>query len=145
CGASSCSPLWTGQTGDFVDGSTPAVGLGFVFVGSGDGQLYVFHADGCGQSVCHPVWTGGSVGAQAAIESSPVLANGVVYVGKNTGQVLEYNANGCGQPFCLATWQGSTNEEPIVTSTPAVVNGTVYIGSGNQLGGQFQGRLYVFE
>jgi hypothetical protein len=32
-----------------------------------------------------------------------------------------------------------------VTSTPAVANGTVYIGSGNQLGGQFMGRLYVFK
>jgi len=26
-----------------------------------------------------------------------------------------------------------------------VVNGVVYIGSGNQLGGQDQGRLYVFK
>jgi len=92
-----------------------------------------------------PVWIGGSVGAQATMASSPVLANGVIYVGKNSGQVLAYNANGCGQSFCLAIWQGSTTEEQIVTSTPAVANGVVYIGSGNQLGGQFMGRLYVFK
>ena len=91
------------------------------------------------------MWIGESVGAQAAVLSSPAVANGVVYVGKNTGQILAYNTAGCGQSFCFALWQGSTTEEPIVSSSPAVVNGTVYIGSGNQFGGQFTGRLYVFK
>jgi len=69
----------------------------------------------------------------------------VVYVGKNTGQIVAYKVSGCGQSFCMPLWTGSTNNEPIVSSSPAVVNGTVYVGSGDQFGGQNRGRLYVFK
>src|SRR5712692_2159658 len=49
---------WVGIAGDIVDFSSPAVVGGFVYLGSTDGNLYVFNADGCGGEVCNAVWTG---------------------------------------------------------------------------------------
>jgi outer membrane protein assembly factor BamB len=142
CGAV-CRPLWTADAGEFVQ-SSPAVGNGKVYIGSGDDLLYVFDANGCNQPTCTALWRGEAVGAQAALVSSPTVANGLVYVGENNGMVEVYNADGCNQSICLPVTQLLTNNEQIVSSSPTVVNGTVYFGSADQFNSP-TGRLYVFK
>jgi serine/threonine protein kinase len=68
---------WTAATGDAIF-SSPAVANGVVYVGSDDGKLYAFKAEGCGQASCTPLWTAATGNG---IDSSPAVANGVVYVG----------------------------------------------------------------
>jgi hypothetical protein len=71
CGHSTCSPLGTGLTGDFID-SSPSVANGAVYVGSNN-LLYAFNANGCGGSACSPLWLGQADGPQGAIVSAPAL------------------------------------------------------------------------
>ena len=35
--------------GDIADNSSPAIANGVAYIGSFDGRLYAFNADGCGQ------------------------------------------------------------------------------------------------
>ena len=135
--------MWTADAGDFVQ-SSPAVANGRVYIGSGDGLLYAFDANGCNQPTCTALWRGEAVGAQAALISSPTVANGLVYVGENNGMVEVYDANGCSDSICLPVTQLHVNNEPIVSSSPTVVNGTVYFGSADQFVPPI-GRLYVFK
>src|SRR5205823_9002465 len=62
CGSRDCAPEWSGATGGAIR-STPAVGLGTVFVGSSAG-LFAFPASGCGWAVCRSLWRG-DIGAAA--------------------------------------------------------------------------------
>jgi hypothetical protein len=43
---------WVGIMGDLVDFSSPAVVNSVVYVGSFNGKLYAFDANGCGHSSC---------------------------------------------------------------------------------------------
>ncbi len=165
--ATSGAALWQGiglsqQQGGF--NSSPAVADAtvngnpnpVVYVGSEDGYLYAYDANGIvncsivrGNQVCNPLWVGAGAGE---IKSSPAVApptgaatSGVVYVG-GTGQspnnLFAYDANGVtncsivGQTqTCQPLWQGTTNG--LVISSPAVANGVVYVGSSD-------GNLYAF-
>src|SRR6266568_3122253 len=71
---------WVGIMGDLVDVSSPAVVNGVVYVGSFDGKLYAFDANGCGQAACQPLWSGAT---QNSITSSPAVAQGTVFIGSN--------------------------------------------------------------
>jgi outer membrane protein assembly factor BamB len=81
-GGATCSPLWSGTTGD-PSYSTPIVANGLVFVSSSN-WLHAF-AVGCatGGGTCASLWSGRAGGATTI--DSPVVANGVVYVGSNAG------------------------------------------------------------
>jgi outer membrane protein assembly factor BamB len=94
CGQSTCSPLWTGLTSDFID-SSPSVANGVVYVGSND-LLYAFNANGWG-SACSPLWFGQSDGQQGAIVSAPAIANGLAYVSENNGMVMVFKRQGMRQ------------------------------------------------
>src|SRR5437899_11176442 len=60
-----------------INGSTPAVANGVVYVGSTDGNLYAFQA-ATGQKI----WSAPAGAATGNwVASSPAVANGVVYVG----------------------------------------------------------------
>jgi hypothetical protein len=49
---------WQAQLGKLVDYSSPAVANGVVYIGSSDGRLWAFPANGCGQDICTaPLWT----------------------------------------------------------------------------------------
>ena len=133
---------WQAQLGKLVDYSSPAVVNGVAYIGSSDGRLWAFPADGCGQQICTtPLWTSTDV---AQIEDSPTVANGLVYVGSQTsidsaaGKLNVFNANGCGKPVCAPKWQGDAGPQSILQSSPAVVGGRAYVGS-------FDGKLYVFK
>src|SRR5579862_528260 len=74
---------WQGLMGELADFSSPAVVSGVVYIGSTDGNLYAFDANGCGNSECSALWTGFT---GDAIYSSPAVADGVVYVGSNRSE-----------------------------------------------------------
>ncbi|PYX48636.1 MAG: hypothetical protein DMG79_11375, partial [Acidobacteria bacterium] len=117
---------WQGQMGDLVDFSSPAVVNGVVYVGSFDGKLYAFNANGCGpQSLCQPLWSG-STGND--ITSSPAVANGTVFIGSADHKLYAFPAKGCGKTSCSPLWTGATGSG-ILESSPLVVNGVVYVGS----------------
>jgi outer membrane protein assembly factor BamB len=130
-----CQPLWTGPTGNVIN-SSPAVANGVVYVGSSDGNLYAFNANGCGGGAgqpCQPLWSAATGGA---IFSSPAVANGVVYVGSTDSILYAFNAAGCGSATCPPLWTATTEGE--IFSSPAVANGMVYIGS-------YDHNLYAFK
>ncbi len=98
---------WVGILGDLVDFSSPAVVNGVVYVGSFDGKLYAFNADGCApQTSCQPLWTGATGND---ITSSPAVANGVVYIGSADRRLYAFPAKGCGSSTCAPLWTGATD------------------------------------
>jgi outer membrane protein assembly factor BamB len=133
---------WQAQLGSLVTFSSPAVVGGVVYIGSSDGRLWAFPADGCGQSLCTtPLWRSTNL---FQILDSPIVANGIVYVGSQTsftsndGKLNAFSASGCGSAECPPLWQGLAGRESILESSPAVANGVVFVGA-------FDGRLYAFD
>lgn len=133
---------WQAQLGDIVDFSSPAVVDGVVYIGTIDGTLWAYPADGCGGSFCDaPLWQSTNL---AQIIDSPTVANGIVYVGSQTdqdsndGRLNAFSASGCGASVCAPLWQGDAGSESILESSPAVADGVVYVGA-------FDGRLYAFD
>jgi outer membrane protein assembly factor BamB len=133
---------WQAQLGDIVFSSSPAVVGGVVYIGSMDGTLWAYPADGCGADLCEtPLWQSTNL---AQIIDSPTVADGIVYVGSQTsfdsndGLLSAFDARGCGAPVCAPLWQGAAGKESILESSAAVGGGFVYVGA-------FDGRLYAFN
>jgi outer membrane protein assembly factor BamB len=133
---------WQAQLGMLVNFSSPAVVGGVAYIGSSDGRLWAFPADGCGQSLCTtPLWSSTSL---AQIIDSPTVSGGFVYVGSQTsptsndGKLDVFSAAGCGQAVCPPLWQGVAGTQSILGSSPTVSGGRVYVGS-------FDHKLYVFD
>ncbi|HEY8698985.1 MAG TPA: PQQ-binding-like beta-propeller repeat protein [Rhizomicrobium sp.] len=133
---------WQAQLGDLVFSSSPAVVGGVVYIGTTDGTLWAYPADGCGSDYCDtPLWSSTYL---AQIVDSPTVANGIVYVGSQTdfnsndGKLNAFSADGCGQAVCAPLWQGDSGPDSILESSPTVANGLVYVGS-------FAGTLYAFN
>ena len=81
----SCTPLWTGTTGQIYF-SSPAVSAGVVYVAATDGKFYAFSSagtTGCSGTpkTCTPLWTAPIAGSGTTGQSSPAVSGGVVYVG----------------------------------------------------------------
>jgi outer membrane protein assembly factor BamB len=130
------------RLGKLVNYSSPAVVDGVVYIGSSDGRLWAYPADGCGQSLCTtPLWSSTSL---AQIMDSPTVANGIVYIGSQTsptsndGKLNAFDAAGCGAATCAPLWQGLVGNESILQSSPTVANGRVFVGS-------FDHKLYAFD
>jgi outer membrane protein assembly factor BamB len=100
-----------------------------VYVGSYDGKLYAFDAQGCGSPTCQPLWTGQTGGP---VDSSPAVAGGNVYVGSTDGAVYAFPAAGCGTTACSPLWRGQTGGS-IDIASPTVVGGKVLVGDGSFL------------
>jgi outer membrane protein assembly factor BamB len=150
--AKTCTPLWTGATGNAVF-SSPAVANGVVYVGSEDKKLYAFSAAAGSTNcittgtppvkTCTPLWTGAT--GSIIYTSSPAVANGLVYVGSFDYKLYAFSAaagsTNCtttGTPpvtTCTPLWTGATGFS--IESSPAVANGVVYVGSAD-------GKLYAF-
>jgi outer membrane protein assembly factor BamB len=123
---------WVGIMGDIADVSSPAVVNGVVYIGSFDGRLYAFKANGCGQDTCQPLWSGIT---ENDITSSPAVTNGVVFVGSADHKLYAFPAAGCGQSVCAPLWVGPTGGA--VDSGPVVTPTVVYVGSEDH-------NLYAF-
>ncbi len=133
---------WQAQLGSLVDFSSPAVVDGVVYIGSSDGRLWAFPADGCGQSLCTtPLWRSSGLGQ---ILDSPTVSGDIVYIGSQTssssndGKLNAFSASGCGSSVCSPLWQGLAGKESILESSPAVGNGVVFVGA-------FDGNVYAFD
>jgi outer membrane protein assembly factor BamB len=133
---------WAAQLGKLVDFSSPSVVNGVAYIGSDDGRLWAYPADGCGQSLCTtPLWSSTSL---AQIIDAPTVSGGMVYVGSQTsdtsaaGKLDAFSASGCGQSVCSPLWQGLAGTKSILESSPAVGNGLVFVGA-------FDGKLYAFN
>jgi outer membrane protein assembly factor BamB len=136
------SLAWQAQLGDLVDFSSPVVVDGVVYIGTTDGTLWAYPADGCGTSFCDtPLWRSSYL---AQILDTPTVANGFVYVGSqtnfnsNNGKLDVFSADGCGQAVCPPLWQGLAGPESILMSSPTVAGGLVYVGT-------FGHKLFVFD
>jgi hypothetical protein len=132
----SLGQAWIDSTGS-ATASTPAVASGVTFVGSSDGKLSAFDANGtinCSgfPLVCSPLWTA-SVGS--AVTTSPSVANGIVYAESADGSLMAFDANGvngCGgsPTVCTPLWTAATGSS---ASAPVVANGFVYVSSSTGL------------
>lgn len=133
---------WQAQLGKLVDFSSPAVVNGVAYIGSSDGRLWAYPANGCGQTLCTtPLWSTIGLGQ---IVDSPTVSNGIVYVGSQTsdfsnrGKLDAFSASGCGHAVCAPLWQGLVGRGSILQSSPAVANGSVFVGA-------FNGAIYSFS
>jgi outer membrane protein assembly factor BamB len=124
-----CSPLWRGEAGSVSSSSSPTVWKGRVYLGSGDGNLYVFNADGCGRDLCKPLWKG-RMGQ--ATESTAVIYNDTLFIGNEDGKLYAFNPKGCGAKVCEPLWTADTGN-PNYDSSPAVSNGIVYVAGAHAL------------
>jgi outer membrane protein assembly factor BamB len=114
---------WSAAAGTAVS-SRPAVADGVVYLGTADGRVLAFAADGCGQPTCTPLWdapVGGSVGGQ------PTVAGGVVFVGTAAGTVVALDGAGCGGPTCAPIWSETVGTG--VVSKPIVSAGRLLVGN----------------
>ncbi len=157
CNQLSCSPLWTGHAGGTYLQESPAVANAVVngnqnpvvYIGSYDGYLYAFDANGiinCTNHICQPLWIGngaGEVSSPAVAPPAGAATNGVVYVGGGGNNLVAFDANGVinctivnGTQTCQPLWMGTTGG--IIYSSPAIANGVVYVGSSD-------GYLYAFD
>ena len=135
-------PAFQDQLGALVDGSSPAVVGGVAYIGSDDGTLWAYPADGCGQGLCTtPLWRSTNL---AQIIDAPAVANGVVFVGSQTsvtsaaGKLNAFAAAGCGHALCPPLWQGDAGAQSILESSPTVARGVVYVAA-------YDGKLYAFD
>jgi len=106
--------LWSYATKDWIDGSSPAVVNGRVYVGSHDNNMYCLNST-TGALLWN--YTTGNI-----IDASPAVSNGCVYVGSWDGNVYCLNANTGAYIWNLTTGGA-------VFSSPAVVGNRVVVGS----------------
>jgi outer membrane protein assembly factor BamB len=120
CGATTCSPRWTGNAGS-QPLAPPAVTASSVFVGSNDGHLYVFPAGGCGTATCAATWTA-SLGAAV---NEPSVAGSVLFVTTRDGHLYAFNAAGCGQSTCSPLLSISVGN--VIPGAAAISGGRVFV------------------
>ena len=109
--------------------SPPTVVTSRVFVGSSDGQLFAYQAEGCekGERTCSPLWSGGAAG-DAGIVAQPSSGGGVVYVTRQNGTLDVFDVPGCKQPACpTPLW--SSGSRARATGSATVVNGRLFVGT----------------
>jgi hypothetical protein len=156
CGAATCTPLRSYDTGDSNVGGgalgTPVVVGDKLLVSSQNtpdlttiGVVSAYSADGignCKKHQCQPLWTG--VNFASGFETSPAVAGGVVFVGKNPAAgfqtngndagVYAFDINGCGarQTICqpLSLTQVGLNQFNLGAPL-AIARGTIFYSSND--------------
>jgi outer membrane protein assembly factor BamB len=137
-----CSPLWSASVGTLnqgVDQSSPAVANGVVYVGSRDGSIYAFDAQGgthCSGTpvVCTPLWTANTGGTIDG--SSPAVANGFVYIGSQSGHIYAYGSQTVSTSVALPSpgtkLSGTATLAASASSTSSSIGRVDYhLGGGN--------------
>lgn len=131
--------LWKGRIDGSVAQSSPVAYRHVVYVGSKDGFLYAYSADGCGLRYCAPLWRG-RVGRE--VLAAPTAVDGTVLVTATDGTIVKFAAAGCGAPFCRPVAKVAPRFDrghrhgrhwdwrPMaLTGALAVADGRVYAGS----------------
>jgi outer membrane protein assembly factor BamB len=108
--------VWHAKLGGGVE-TTPAVAFGRVYVGAGDGSLYVLNASN--GKLLWKYTTGGPIVA------SPIVSlNGIVYVGSTDGRIYALDAkNG------ELVWSDDTGAS--IEVTPVLDNGMLFVASSD--------------
>ena len=88
CGAPTCTPVWTAQTGSSIGQPPSITSGGLVYTGSDDGSIHAYSASGCGSPTCTSLW---SVATGSKITGGPVNALGRVFVGTVDGRIIAYS------------------------------------------------------
>ena len=149
CGAKTCKPLRTYDTGDGGAEGAPAVSGTMVFAttqASPDpnslGVVAAYPAAGCGKPQCEPLWTG--INFESGFASPPSVVNGVVFVGKGPATtvpvdagVFAFSTAGCGAPTCMPIKfvQLSGNQD-YLGAPLAVAEGKVFMASDDNVSGR---------
>ncbi len=131
--------LWKGRIDGSVAQSSPVAYRHAIYVGSKDGFLYAYAADGCGVRYCAPLWRG-RVGRE--VLAAPTAIDGAVLVTATDGTLVKFAAVGCGAPFCRPLAKVGPRYEhghrhgrhwgwwpKVLTGAVAVADGKVYVGS----------------
>lgn len=113
--------LWQATTGNSITGSPAIAGDGSVYIGSLDGYLYAYHADGSQKWA--PFNTGGLVDT-----CSPTIGDdGTVYVGSFSGSLFAID----GATGALK-WKQPVASGGTVANSPALAaDGTIYLRSND--------------
>jgi PGF-pre-PGF domain-containing protein len=121
--------LWNTTKGNSVS-SSPAMGIGILYYGTGDGTVYALDLPGntFDPDTGMKRW---AVDVGEAVAGSPAVSDGIVYVGSTDGNVYALDTDTGTQ-----RWNYSTGGS--VLSSPAVVDGTVYVGSDD-------GNVYALD
>ncbi len=123
---------WVYALGERIDGSSPAVVDGRVYIGAFDHTVYCLDAT-TGSKLWN--YTTGDM-----IYSSPAVVHGLVYIGSNDGKIYCLNAE-TGEKVWVQTTTSPTDTYSFVKSSPAVVDGRVFIGSANRV---YQGNQVLY-
>jgi len=152
CGATTCKPLRTYDTGDGGAEGPPAVSGNMLFAttqGTPDpntiGVVAAYPAAGCGKPRCEPLWTG--VNFTAGSASPPSVVNGVVFVGKGPAGLTPQNtpdaglyafkATGCGAAICMPiSFLELSTYQDYLGAPLAVAGGKVFMPSNDNISGR---------
>lgn len=89
CNAAVCPPLWSGDAGSPI-ATAPAIGNGFVFVGTDTGSVVAFAVAGCASGACAPAAIG-HTNKPSAITGDPVVGDNRVVVGTADGHLVAFS------------------------------------------------------
>ena len=143
----SCGPDWVGSASALIL-SPPAVGDGYVYVGSTDGAISAFPvACGRGGQTCRPAWTISDLG----LLPNPSLVDGVLFVGSTWAEkeLIAFDADcGASGATCSPLWTFVASDfGAFQQPTASDGNGTLFAVTGDPAGqgGAAGGRLYAFR
>ena len=149
CGATTCKPLRTYDTGDGGAEGAPAVSGSTVFAttqASPDpnslGVVAAYPAAGCGKPRCKPLWTG--INFESGFASPPSVVNGVVFVGKGPATsvppdagLYAFKAAGCGAATCMPiNFVQLSGDQNYLGAPLAVAEGKVFMASDDNVSGR---------
>ncbi|MCX6706973.1 MAG: PQQ-binding-like beta-propeller repeat protein, partial [Candidatus Woesearchaeota archaeon] len=112
---------FTTGSGDFP--ASPAVANGYVYIGSGDNQVYQLNASNISQQIANCTVN------LTYSNHDLAVANGYVYIGSYNGSVYQLNASNISKPK-IASFKTAYNSS---SEGIAVANGYAYIISSNYL------------
>jgi len=146
CGAATCKPLRTYDTGTGGAEGSPAVSGGVVFATTQNspdpntlGAVAAYPAAGCAKHRCEPMWTG--INFESGPASPPAVVNGVVFVGKGPATsvppdagLYAFNAAGCGAATCMPINFLQLSSQQFYLGAPlAVAEGKVFMASNDNI------------
>jgi outer membrane protein assembly factor BamB len=122
--------LWTGDTYGRTLQAAPAAYKNMIYVGSKDGFLYAYDANGCGDRRCFPLWRG-RVGRR--VLAAPTAWGHYLFVTAGDGSISKFDANGCGRQVCeaLARTPSGRSWPTTMRTSVAVIGQTLFAGFGD--------------